>query len=111
MLPQLPLLVGLTTLLTYLPGIIHTWNNMYNKVMAPARQVIQIAEADGEDMFVQWAKLIQVTAMSRVTAIHGPLIYSNYGTQGDVQYDSEQELYNNLFSDLDAIVSTFSAKY
>ena len=95
---------------TYVP----TWNNpymnnMYNKVMAPARQVIEIAEADGEDMFVQWAKLIQVTAMSRVTAIHGPIIYSNYGTQGDVQYDSEQELYNHLFSDLDAIVSTFSA--
>ena len=38
-------------------------NNMYSKVMAPARQVIEIAEADGEDMFVQWAKLLQVTAM------------------------------------------------
>jgi hypothetical protein len=84
-------------------------NNMYSKVMAPARQVIEIAEADGEDMFVQWAKLLQVTAMSRVSAIHGPIIYSNYGSQGDVAYDSEPELYNNFFSDLDAIVSTFSA--
>jgi hypothetical protein len=95
---------------TYVP----TWNNpymnnMYSKVMAPARQVIQIAEADGETMFVQWAKLLQVTAMSRVSAIHGPIIYSNYGTTGDVAYDSEPELYNNFFSDLDVIVSTFSA--
>ena len=95
---------------TYVP----TWNNpymgnMYSKVMSPAKQVIEIAEADGEDMFVQWAKLIQVTAMSRVTAIHGPIIYSKYGTSGDVPYDSEPELYNNFFTDLDAIVSTFSA--
>lgn len=85
------------------------WNNVYNKIMAPARQVIQIAEADGYDMFVQWATLIKIVAASRLSAYHGPIIYSNYGTQGAVMYDSEQELYNKWFSELDAIVAAFSA--
>jgi len=95
---------------TYVPSWNNPyWNNVYSKIMAPARQVIQIAEADGYDMFVQWAKLIQIIATSRLTAYHGPLIYSNYGTQGDVEYDSEETLYNTWFSELDTIVSTFSA--
>jgi hypothetical protein len=95
---------------TYYPRWIHQyWNRIYGSIMAPGRQVIQIAEADGYDMFVQWAKLIQIFGVSRLTAYHGPLIYSNYGTQGDVNYDSEEALYNTWFSELDQIVSTFSA--
>jgi len=85
------------------------WRNVYSKIMAPARQVIEIAQADGYDMFVQWATLIKIIAGSRLSAVHGPIIYSNYGSSGDVMYDSEQELYNIWFSELDAIVSTFSA--
>ena len=95
---------------TYYPRWIHQyWNRIYGSIMAPGRQVIQIAEADGYDMFVQWAKLIQILGTSRLSAYHGPIIYSNYGTQGDVMYDSEESLYNTWFSELDQIVSTFSA--
>jgi hypothetical protein len=95
---------------TYYPRWIHQyWNRIYGSIMAPGRQVIGIAEADGYDMFVQWAKLIQIFGVSRLTAYHGPLIYSKYGTQGDVLYDSEEQLYNTWFSELDQIVSTFSA--
>ena len=77
--------------------------------MAPGRQVIQIAEEGGFDMFVQWTKLIQILGTSRLSAYHGPVIYSNYGSSGDVMYDSEADLYNTWFSELDQIVSTFSA--
>lgn len=95
---------------TYKPSWIHQyWNRIYGSIMAPGRQVIGIAEADGYDMFVQWAKLIQILGVSRLSAYHGPLIYSKYGTQGDVLYDSEEQLYNTWFSELDQIVSTFSA--
>src|SRR5690606_4862544 len=34
------------------------WNREYNNVMAPAKQVIDLAEEGGYDLFVAWAKLI-----------------------------------------------------
>ena len=85
------------------------WNRVYNNIMAPGRQVIQIAEADGYDMFVAWAKLIRIVGASRLSAFHGPIIYSKYGSQGAVMYDSEPELYATWFSELDEIVSTLSS--
>jgi hypothetical protein len=95
---------------TYYPRWIHQyWNRIYGSIMAPGRQVIQIAEEGGYDMFVQWTKLIQILAASRLSAYHGPIIYSNYGTQGDVMYDTEAELYTTWFSELDKVVSTFSS--
>ena len=95
---------------TYYPRWIDQyWNRIYGSIMAPGRQVIEIAEEGGFDMFVQWTKLIQILGASRLSAYHGPIIYSNYGTQGDVMYDSEADLYNTWFTELDQIVSTFSA--
>jgi hypothetical protein len=86
------------------------WSRIYNNVMAPSRQVIQIAEADGYDVFAAWAKLIQVMGLSRLTAYHGPLIYSNYGTtETTILYDSEPDLYNKFFAVLDEVETVFNA--
>ena len=60
MLHQL-LLLGVINNTTYYPRWIHQyWNRIYGSIMAPGRQVIQIAEEGGYDMFVQWTKLIQI---------------------------------------------------
>lgn len=86
------------------------WNRQYNNVFAPAREVIAIAEADGEDVFIAWAKLIRVLSASRVSAYYGPIIYSDYGSpEKDIFYDDEPTLYNTWFTELDEIVSTLSA--
>ncbi len=84
------------------------WNRVYGSIMAPASQVIDIAEEGGYTVFVEWAKLIRILGMSRLTTYHGPLIYSTYGQSG-ASYDSEEELYNNFFADLDAIQAVFAA--
>ncbi|AWW00700.1 SusD/RagB family nutrient-binding outer membrane lipoprotein [Arcticibacterium luteifluviistationis] len=84
------------------------WDREYNNVMAPAKQVIEIAEADGYSVFVEWANLIKIISMSRVTLYQGPIIYTNYGKTGGVQYDSEEVLYKAFFSDLDRIIAEFS---
>jgi hypothetical protein len=48
--------------------------------------------------------------MSRVSAIHGPVIYSNYGsTAATVLYDRESDLYNSFFAQLDTIQTQFNA--
>jgi len=86
------------------------WGGVYNNIMGPGRQVIQIAEADGYDVFVQWAKLIQIVATSRLSAMHGPLIYTNFGSPDQViLYDSEETLYNTWFQELDDVLAVFNA--
>lgn len=86
------------------------WNRIYNNIMAPGRQVIQIAEEGGYDVFAAWARLIQIIGMSRLTAYHGPLIYSNYGSPSQtIMYDSESELYTQFFAQLDDILAVFNA--
>ena len=86
------------------------WGPTYGNIMAPGRQVIEIAEAEGNDVFVAWAKLIRVEAMSRLSAEFGPIIYTNYGSRDQVIfYDDEPTLYNTWFAELDEIVAAFSA--
>lgn len=86
------------------------WNGVYNNIMAPARQVIKVAEEGGYDAFAAWAKLIRVVAASRLSAYYGPIIYTNYGTSDQtIMYDSEETLYDTWFAELDEIRATLEA--
>lgn len=86
------------------------WNRIYNNVMSPAAQVIKQADEGGYEVFSAWAKFLQIYGISKVTVYYGPVIYSNYGVSGQAHiYDSEPELYNNLFADLDAVQAVFSS--
>lgn len=86
------------------------WNRIYGSLMAPANQVIKIADEGGYTVFSSWAKLIQIMGMSRLTTYHGPVIYSNYGSrETTIKYDSEADLYNKFFSQLDEIQTVFAA--
>ncbi len=86
------------------------WGRIYGRVMSPAAQVIKQANEGGYEVFSAWAKLLQIYGISKLTVYHGPVIYSNYGVSGKANmYDSEPDLYNQLFADLDAVQSVFSA--
>jgi len=86
------------------------WDRVYGSVMSPSKQVIQLAKDNGLPLFADWAKLIRVLSMSKLTAIHGPVIYSNYGsTANSILYDKESDLYNTFFAQLDSIQSDFAA--
>ncbi len=86
------------------------WGRIYGSVMAPANQVKKVAEDGGYDVFAQWAQLVMVVGASRLSAYHGPIIYTNYGTSDkDIMYDSEETLYNTWFTQLDEIGAVFSA--
>ena len=85
------------------------WGKIYGSIMAPARQVEQIAIDGDYDVFASWARLCMIVASARLSAYHGPIIYTNYGTtEVDIMYDSEETLYNTWFAELDEIVSTFN---
>lgn len=86
------------------------WNRQYSSIMSPSKQVIQLAKDNNLPLFATWAKLIRVISMSRVTAIYGPVIYSNYGsTAASILYDKESDLYNTFFLQLDSIQADFAA--
>lgn len=86
------------------------WNRCYNSVFSPSRRVIEIAEAEGNDVFVAWARLLRILSASRLSAYHGPIIYTDYGSlENTINYDSEETLYNTWFAELDDIVATFTA--
>lgn len=86
------------------------WGKIYDNLMSPAYQVIELAEEQDQPVFVAWAKLIRIIGASRLTAYHGPIIYSNFGSsEQTVLYDTEEDLYNTFFSELDEIQSTFNA--
>jgi hypothetical protein len=86
------------------------WDRIYGSVMSPAAQVVKMADEGGYEVFSAWAKLMQVLAASKLTAYHGPIIYSNYGVVGKANiYDKESDLYTKLFADLDAIQAVFVA--
>jgi hypothetical protein len=86
------------------------WDRIYNSVMAPSQQVIKLANAGGYPVFTAWAKLVRILGMSRLTAFHGPVIYSNYGSLATtVFYDKESDLYNTFFAQLDSIQTVFNA--
>ncbi len=86
------------------------WGREYGSVMSPAKQVIQLAKDNDLPLFATWAKLIKILGMSKLTAIHGPIIYTNYGsTANSILYDKESDLYTLFFAQLDSIQTDFAA--
>ena len=86
------------------------WDRVYGSVMSPSKQVIALAKTNGLPLFATWAKLIRILSISKLAAVHGPVIYSNYGsTANSILYDKESDLYNLFFAQLDSIQSDFAA--
>ncbi len=84
------------------------WNRIYGQIMSPATLVKKVAVAEDYPVFVEWAKLIQILGASRLTAYHGPIIFTKFGEE-PAKYDSEPVLYNAFFTQLDEIQAVFAA--
>jgi hypothetical protein len=86
------------------------WGRIYGSIMSPSKQVIKYAKDYDLPLFATWAKLIRVFGMSKLTGVHGPVIYSQYGTTANsIPYDKESELYPYFFKQLDSIQTDFAA--
>ncbi len=89
------------------------WNVIYEKVMVQSERVLEEIdkkENNRFDEFKAWAILIRVIAISRLTSLHGPVIYSHYGESAlGGMYDSEEKLYNTIFEELNYVSEVFEA--
>ena len=81
------------------------WDFNYNSVMAPALANKKLALSMDLPIFAHWSDIIQVISMSRLTLFHGPLIYSEYGTElPQYNYDSEITLHEKFFTEIDRLI-------
>jgi hypothetical protein len=87
------------------------WSAGYSTVMANALKVEQRAKGK-YDQFYAWSLIIKVEAMHRVTDTYGPIVYSKFGTTDPViAYDSQDEVYNAMFKDLDVAVADLTTRF
>ncbi|SHL98388.1 RagB/SusD family nutrient uptake outer membrane protein [Chitinophaga sp. CF418] len=57
------------------------------------------------------AQILQVTGMSRVTDIYGPIPYSQVGTsKSAIPYDSQEDVYKRFFLELDSATNNLRAQ-
>ncbi|MGC4023439.1 MAG: SusD/RagB family nutrient-binding outer membrane lipoprotein [Cyclobacteriaceae bacterium] len=84
------------------------WSTPYDNVMRAAHTVLPIAKSLGSNDYYSWAKILRVAGMHRVTDIYGPIVFSKYGVinaDGSIDYDSQQDVYNQFFADLDSAIN------
>src|SRR5690606_5319042 len=88
----------------------NVWSLRYTDVMNPTYKTIQLA-AENPDFadLDAFARIIRVSAMSRVSDHFGPIIYSQYNVlneNGSIAYDDGPSVYNNFFQDLEIAINT-----
>ncbi|MEP6928262.1 MAG: SusD/RagB family nutrient-binding outer membrane lipoprotein [Ginsengibacter sp.] len=87
------------------------WSWAYDNVMSTTAPVLKATTDAKYAAYYQWAKILRVEAMHRVSDVYGPIIYTHYGNlnaDGSVTYDSQQEAYNAFFADLDSAINVFT---
>ncbi|MBP2833004.1 SusD/RagB family nutrient-binding outer membrane lipoprotein [Aquimarina sp. U1-2] len=115
MAPPLPFVKGVNTT-NY--GFVDFWDQWAWDVPYSARgvmvnvEVIQnLAKEKELPIFSALALILKVEAMHRVTDVYGPIIYSNYGLDGTVDFvafDAQEKVYRQFFQELDEAVAILS---
>jgi len=82
------------------------WESVYRGVMSNALKVKQQAEGK-YDEFYYVSLIIKVQAMHRIADIHGPCVYSSFGTPNTTVflYDSQEQVYAQMFAELDKAIT------
>ncbi|WP_461453344.1 SusD/RagB family nutrient-binding outer membrane lipoprotein [Mucilaginibacter sp.] len=91
-------------------SLVDGWNSDvytlgYTRVMGVVQTIEKKGTRTASPDFWGIAKILQVTAMGRVTDYYGPVPYSKVGQGATTPYDSQQAVYNELFADLDTAVT------
>jgi len=86
------------------------WGSAYGDVMFNAYSVEQKAKGK-YDQFYSLSLILKVLGMHRVTDTYGPIVYSKFGTtEKTIEYDSQEEVYNQMFKELDFAVADLTKR-
>ncbi|MGJ1265696.1 SusD/RagB family nutrient-binding outer membrane lipoprotein [Sphingobacterium spiritivorum] len=78
----------------------------YQNAMAPWYTIRKEAQriGTGANSAYAIAQIIKVMAMHRVSDIYGPLPYLNFVPASNIPYNSQQDIYNSFFAELDSAI-------
>ncbi len=94
-------------------NLVSGWNNFiwsvpYSNVMNNARTIENETKDEFPELFAV-SQILKVTAMHRVSDVFGPIVYTKFGESATTsEYDSQQEVYNAFFNDLDEAIEILS---
>ena len=85
------------------------FKDVITNLYAPYRGVLN--DAPDDPVAVAFADLFRVAVMHRLTDNYGPIPYSNVleTEEAVVTYDSQQEVYTQMFAELDGVIEAFTA--
>lgn len=83
------------------------FDDTYPEVMQPWNQIYKSTEEGSMDRAM--ATVLKVFGMNRITDKYGPIPYSQFGTAIAVPYDSQEDVYNQFFAELDEAISVMQA--
>ncbi len=91
-------------------ALVDGWNSdvysmAYGQVMGPINTIASKGTRTQYPDFWAIALILQVQTMSRVTDYYGPIPYSKVGLASTTPYDSQQDVYNLFFLQLDTAVA------
>ncbi|MCV9928898.1 SusD/RagB family nutrient-binding outer membrane lipoprotein [Flavobacterium sp. LS1R49] len=86
------------------------WEDAYTFVMSNALKIKQATKDKGvfPELYAM-SQILKIEAMHRVTDIYGPIVFSKYSSEASVkEYDSQEEVYNQMFAELDEAITILS---
>lgn len=81
------------------------FNDAYTDIMQPWFSIKKEAAKNGTPAVGALADIVKVVGMSRITDMYGPIPYTKFGTTIHVPYDSQKDVYNAFFEELDAAIN------
>ncbi len=83
------------------------FNRAYTDIMQPWSEIVKVTDENSVDRAL--ATVVKVFAMNRITDKYGPIPYSKFGTGIAVAYDSQKDIYNSFFAELDDAIAVLGA--
>lgn len=80
------------------------WVNKYSKSMNAYSSLASRMEGSSDTHIMALADIVKVTSMHQVTDYYGPVPYSKVGTSLTPEYDSQEQVYRQMLSELDQAI-------
>ncbi len=87
------------------------FNFKYADTMNAWNELCEVAKEAGRTQVMALADIIKVASMHQVADYYGPMPYSEVGATITPKYDSQQEVYNAFFTELDNAIGVLTDYY
>lgn len=86
------------------------FNEAYKNIMQPWYSIKQKSEKEQPSTYAL-ATIVKVLGMLRITDMYGPIPYLEFGKKTKPSYDSQEEVYNSFFTELNSAIEHLTSIY